>query len=96
MNDLRLDEVHSIFLDRGFSSVAVLQERVSREVCFCSVLAQVTDTQDRLRHLHHMEVVLSQVFFRSSARFDAFHKHGVELFRVIPAESILGTTWDRH
>ena len=61
MNDLGLNGVHTIFLDQGFSFVAVLQKRVSREVCFSSVLAQVTDTQDRFRHLHHMEVVLSQV-----------------------------------
>ena len=59
MNDLRLDEAHTVFLDQGFSSVAVLQEGFSREVCFGSVFAQITDTQDRLCHLHHMEVILS-------------------------------------
>ena len=42
MNDLRLNEVHTVLLDHGFSSVAVLQEGFSREVCFDSVFAQVT------------------------------------------------------
>ena len=58
--DLHLDEVHTAFLDQRFVSFAVLQERVSREVCFNSVFAQATDTQDRLCHLHHMEVISSQ------------------------------------
>ena len=60
MQDLRLDEVHTVFLAQGFSSVAVLQEGFSREVCFSSVVAQITDTRDRLYHLHHMEVIQSQ------------------------------------
>ena len=60
MQDLRHDEVHTVFLAQGFSSVAVLQEGFSREVCFSSVVAQITDTRDRLYHLHHMEVIQSQ------------------------------------
>ena len=51
MNDLRLDEVHTAFLDSGYVSLAVLQEGLSREVCFKSVFAQVTETQERLCHL---------------------------------------------
>ena len=61
MNDLRLDEVHTAFLNQRFVSLAILQEGLPREVCFDSVFAQETDTQDRLCHLHHMEVTLSQV-----------------------------------
>ena len=68
MNDLRLDEVHTTFLDQGFVSLAVLQEGLLREVCFDSVFAQVTDTQDRLCHLHHMGVLLSQAFFSQMLR----------------------------
>ena len=60
MNDLRLDEVHTAFLDQMFVPLPVLQEGLSREVCFASVFVQVTDTQ-RLCHLHHMQVILSQV-----------------------------------
>ena len=61
MKDLRLDSVHTASLDQEFVSFAVLQEGFSREVCFNSVFAQVTDTKDRLCHLHHMVVILSQV-----------------------------------
>ena len=61
VNDLRLDEVHTIFLDQVFPSAAVLQKRFSREVCFSPVFAQATVTHDRLCHLHLMEVILSQV-----------------------------------
>ena len=61
MNDLRLDRVHTGSLDQGFVSLATLQEGLPREVCFDSVFTQVTDTQDRLFHLLHMEVISSQV-----------------------------------
>ena len=61
MNDLCLDEVHTVFLDQGFSSVAVLEEGFLREMCFSAVLEQVTDTQDRLCRHHHTEVILFQV-----------------------------------
>ena len=44
-----------------YVSLAALQERLSREECFDSVFTQVTDTQDRLCHLHHTDVTLSQV-----------------------------------
>ena len=60
VNNLCLDEAHTVLLDQGFSSVAALQEGFSREVRFSSVFAQLTDTQDRLCHLYHMEVILSQ------------------------------------
>ena len=66
MNDLRFDEVHTAFLDQGFVSLGVLREGLSREVCINSVIAQVTDTQDWLRHLHHMAVILSQVACETS------------------------------
>ena len=62
MTSLRLHEVHTFFLDQRFSSVSVLQEGFSREVCFDSVFPQVTGTQDRFRHFHHVKVVLSRVF----------------------------------
>ena len=39
VNDLRLHEVHTAFLDQRFVSLAVLEEGVSREVCFDSVFA---------------------------------------------------------
>ena len=59
VDDLRLDE-DTAFLDERFVSFTVLQEGLSREVCFNSVFAQVTDTQDRFCHLHYMEVISSQ------------------------------------
>ena len=65
VNDLRRDEVHTVFLDQGCSSVAVLPEGFSREVCFSSDFAQVTDTHDRLCRVHHMEVTLSQTIFEA-------------------------------
>ena len=105
MNDLRIDEVHTIFLDQVFSFIAELQKRISREVCFSSVLAQITDTQDRLRHLHHMEVVLFQVVsdlqpdLTLSVLLECLFFRpnlGVELIRLISEESTLRTTWGRQ
>ena len=54
MKDLRLDEVHATFLDQWLVSFAMLQEWLSREVCFTSVFAQVIDTQDRFCHVYHV------------------------------------------
>ena len=51
MNDLGLDEVHTTFLDQWLVSFAMLQEVLPYEVCFNSIFAQVTDTQDRFCHV---------------------------------------------
>ena len=42
-------------------SLAMLQEGLLREVCFNSVFAQVTDTQDRFCHVYHVELVSLQI-----------------------------------
>ena len=101
MNDLRLDKVHTVFLDQGFVSLAALQEGLSRDVCYDSFFALVTDPPDRLHHLHHMDVSGG---FRFVTRFDVFRDLGVffrphlgvELSRLIAQTKILQPTWDRH
>ena len=65
MNDLRLDEVHTTFLDQWLVSFAVLQKGLLRDVCFDSVFAQATDTQDRLCHVYHMELISFQLISNS-------------------------------
>ena len=57
MKDLRLDEVHTTVLHQWLESFAMLQEGLLRELCFNSVVAQVTDTQDRFCHVYHVELV---------------------------------------
>ena len=47
MNDLRLDEVHTTFLDQWLLSFGMLQDGLPRELCFDSVSAQGTDAEDR-------------------------------------------------
>ena len=76
-NDLRLDEIHNNFLDHGFSFVTVIQKKVSREVCFCSVLSQITNTQRSASSPPPRESRSVSNCFRSSARFDAFRNLGV-------------------
>ena len=61
MNDLRLDEVHTTFLDQWLVSFAMLQKGLLRDVCYDSVFAQTTDTQDRLCRVYHMELVSFQM-----------------------------------
>ena len=62
MNDLRLDEVHTTFLDQWLVSFAMLQKKgLLREVCYDSVFAQITDTQDRLCRVYHMVLVSFQM-----------------------------------
>ena len=61
MNDLGLDEVHTTFLDQWLVSFAMLQEVLPHEVCFNSIFAQVTDTQDRFCHVWHMKLISFQM-----------------------------------
>ena len=61
VNDLRLHEVRTAFLDQKFVSLTELQAGLPLEVCFDSVFTQAIDTQDRFCHFLHMEVTLSQV-----------------------------------
>ena len=97
MNDLRLDEVHTTFLDQWLVSLAMLQEGLTRELCFNSVFAQVTDPQARFCHVYHMELISFQTISNYQTRFVAFGnlglffhpRFGVGLIRTIAEERIL-------
>ena len=52
-----LDEVHTTFSDERLVSITKPQERFLRQVCLNSLLTQATYTQDRLRHVHHKEII---------------------------------------
>ena len=51
-----LDEVHTTFSDERLVSIAGPLEGFL-QMCVNSLFAQATYTQDRLRHVHHMEII---------------------------------------
>ena len=96
MNALRLDEVHTTFPDQWVVSFALLQEKVclARCVSLNFVFARFSDTQDRFRHVHHMELT----YFQQIAEFPPDLSLSVlwECSRTEPpdcGERILQTTW---
>ena len=54
---VRFDEVHTTFSDRRLVSITKPQEGFLCKMCLNSVFTQTTYTQDRFRHVHHMEII---------------------------------------